>query len=300
MKNFAIIGVGGYVAPRHLAAIKSTGNELVAAVDKHDSVGILDQYFPDTHFFTEFERFDRHVEKLKRQGNPVDFMSICSPNYLHDAHIRYALRVGADVICEKPVVLNPWNIDALMEMEQETGKKVFTILQLRLHPSIVALRQNVMSAPADKKFTIDLNYIAARGHWYANSWKGEIAKSGGITTNLGIHFFDMLIWIFGNVIHSHVLQLDDQNASGELELERAFVKWRLSTDVHHLPQSTLDAGLRTFRNLEIDGQTFDFSTGMETLHNACYDSILLGNGFRLAETRASIDLAYQIRNAQLK
>lgn len=298
MKNFAIIGVGGYVAPRHLSAIKDTGNVLVAALDKNDSVGILDSYFPNADFFTEFERFDRHIDKLKRKGTPIDYLSVCSPNYLHDAHIRFGLRIGATVICEKPVVLNPWNVDALLDLQEETGCKVFTILQLRLHPAIIALKENIARSASNKKHKVDLNYIAARGNWYQSSWKGDVSKSGGITTNLGIHFFDMLIWIFGKVIHSKVVQMDEQNASGELELERAFVTWRLSTDRHQLPQSIAEAGLRTFRNLEIDGQTFDFSSGMEMLHRDCYEQILKGEGFSLSETRDSIELAHQIRNSK--
>jgi len=223
MKNFALIGAGGYIAPRHMKAIKDTGNNLVAALDKNDSVGILDSYFPDADFFTEFERFDRHLEKLKRQGKKIDYVSVCSPNYLHDAHIRFGLRIGADVICEKPIVLNPWNIDALEEIEKETGGRVFTILQLRLHPAIIALKQKIDAAPPGKKYTVDLKYITSRGHWYHTSWKGDITKSGGIATNIGVHFFDMLMWVFGEAKENNVTQHTTTTASGKLELDKATV-----------------------------------------------------------------------------
>jgi UDP-N-acetyl-2-amino-2-deoxyglucuronate dehydrogenase len=232
MKNFSLIGAGGYIAPRHMKAIKDTGNNLLAAIDKHDSVGILDSYFPDADFFTEFERFDRHVEKLRRQGTKIDYVSVCSPNYLHDAHIRFGLRIGANVICEKPVVLNPWNIEALMDIEKETGGAVFTILQLRLHPAIIALKEKIAAAPADKKHTVNLQYITSRGHWYHTSWKGDIEKSGGIATNIGVHFFDMLIWIFGDVKSNTVTENTAQTASGQLELEKANVNWMLSIDAN--------------------------------------------------------------------
>lgn len=224
MKNFALIGAGGYIAPRHMRAIKDTGNNLLAALDKHDSVGILDSYFPEADFFTEFERFDRHVEKLKRQGVKTDYVSVCSPNYLHDSHIRFGLRIGANVICEKPVVLNPWNIDALMEIEKETGNHVFVILQLRLHPAIIELKKKIDSLPPGKKHLIELTYITSRGHWYNTSWKGDIQKSGGIATNIGVHFFDMLMWIFGDVVENKVKAHTRQFASGHLELEKASVE----------------------------------------------------------------------------
>lgn len=296
MKNFAIIGVGGYVAPRHLKAIKDTGNNLIAALDKNDSVGILDNYFPEADFFTEFERFDRHLEKLKRKGIKIDYLTICSPNYLHDAHIRFGLRIGADVICEKPLVLNPWNADALMEIEKETGKKIFTILQLRLHPAIIALREAVQKAPAGKKFNIDLKYITSRGHWYHVSWKGDIHKSGGIATNIGIHFFDMLMWIFGNVKSNKVSQHTDDTASGYLELERANVNWLLSIDANALPNEILQAGKKTFRSMTIDGNEFEFSDGFTELHTKSYEEILKGNGFPIAETKKSIEVVHGIRN----
>ncbi len=299
MKNFAIVGVGGYIAPRHLKAIKDTGNNLIAALDKNDSVGILDSYFPEADFFTEFERFDRHLEKLKRKGIRIDYLTVCSPNYLHDAHIRFGLRIGADVICEKPLVLNPWNVDGLMEIEKETGKKIFTILQLRLHPAIIELREKVQKAPAGKKFDIDLKYITSRGHWYHVSWKGDIHKSGGIATNIGIHFFDMLLWIFGNVKSNKVSQHTDDTASGYLELERANVNWFLSIDANSLPAEAKQTGKRTFRSMTIDGNEFEFSEGFTELHTKSYEEILKGNGFPISETRKSIEVVHVIRNYKL-
>ena len=295
MKNFAIIGAGGYIAPRHMKAIKDTGNTLIAALDKHDSVGIMDNYFPDADFFTEFERFDRHLEKQKRLGNKTDFVSVCSPNYLHDAHIRFGLRIGANVICEKPVVLNPWNIEALMEIEKETGGEVFTILQLRLHPAIIALKEKIAAAPADKKHTVNLQYITSRGHWYHTSWKGDIEKSGGIATNIGVHFFDMLIWIFGDVKQNTVTEHTAHTASGELELEKANINWMLSIDANTLPDEAKAAGKRTFRTLTINGEGFEFSDGFTELHTKSYDEILKGNGFRIKETKAAIELVHEIR-----
>ncbi|MEP7129013.1 MAG: Gfo/Idh/MocA family oxidoreductase, partial [Chitinophagales bacterium] len=254
MKNFAIIGVAGYIAPRHLQAIKDTGNNLVAALDKFDSVGIMDSYFPKADFFTEFERFDRHLEKLRRQGEKIDFVSICSPNYLHDSHIRFALRHHADAICEKPLVLNPWNLDALAEMEKETGKKVYTILQLRLHPAIQALKKEIEAAPKDKHFNVDLTYITSRGRWYHHSWKGEEAKSGGIATNIGVHFFDMLLWIFGKASSNTANVIEEDHASGTMNLERATVRWSLSINAAHLPAEVAKKGKRTFRSLQIEGK----------------------------------------------
>ena len=299
MKNFAIIGAGGYIAPRHMKAIKDSGNNLIAALDKHDSVGIIDSYFPDADFFTEFERFDRHLEKLKRQGNKTDFVSVCSPNYLHDAHIRFGLRIGANVICEKPVVLNPWNIEALMEIEKETGGEVFTILQLRLHPAIIALKEKIAAGPAEKKYNVNLQYITSRGHWYHTSWKGDIQKSGGIATNIGVHFFDMLIWIFGDVKTNTVTEHTANTASGELELERANITWMLSIDANTLPDEAKAAGKRTFRTLTIDGEGFEFSDGFTELHTKSYDEILKGNGFKIAETKTAIELVHQIRNNKI-
>jgi UDP-N-acetyl-2-amino-2-deoxyglucuronate dehydrogenase len=299
MKNFALVGAGGYIAPRHMRAIKDTGNNLIAALDKHDSVGILDSYFPEADFFTEFERFDRHIEKLKRQGIKTDYVSVCSPNYLHDAHIRFGLRVGADVICEKPVVLNPWNIDALMEIEKETGRQIFTILQLRLHPSIIALKNKIATAEPGKKYKIKLDYITSRGHWYNTSWKGDIEKSGGIATNIGVHFFDMLMWIFGDVTENNVKAHTRQSASGHLELKKASVEWSLSIDANTLPAEIKAAGKRTFRTLDIDGESFEFSDGFTELHTQSYAEILSGKGFPISETRKAIELVHQIRNFKL-
>src|SRR5882762_7774575 len=253
MKNFALIGAAGYIAPRHMKAIKETGNTLVAALDKFDSVGIIDSHFPQADFFTEFERFDRHIDKLRRQGRKIDYVSICSPNYLHDSHIRFALRHGADAICEKPLVLNPWNLDALTEIEKETGKRVYTILQLRLHPVIQQLKKEIDLAAKDKHFNVNLTYITSRGGWYHHSWKGDESKSGGIATNIGIHFFDMLIWIFGGVKENILEKITDDRASGRLKLERANVKWFLSIDAEDLPQQAVRNGKSTHRSLKIQG-----------------------------------------------
>lgn len=297
MKNFALIGAAGYVAPRHMQAIKETGNNLVAALDKHDSVGILDNFFPGADFFTEFERFDRHLEKLKRQGNPIDYLSVCSPNYLHDAHIRFGLRIGANVVCEKPLVLNPWNIDALAEMEKETGNKVFTILQLRLHPAIMKLKHKIDAAPAGKKYKVDLKYITARGHWYNNSWKGDVQKSGGITSNIGIHFFDMLLWIFGGVKVSHVAHHNKTTAAGELELDKASINWMLSINADSLPEEAKTTGRHTYRALTVDGAPVEFSDGFRELHTKSYEEIAAGRGFGINENRAAIELVHQIRSS---
>lgn len=297
MKNFALIGAGGYIAPRHMKAIKDTGNNLIAALDKNDSVGILDSYFPEADFFTEFERFDRHLEKQKRQGKKIDYVSVCSPNYLHDAHIRFGLRIGADVICEKPIVLNPWNIDALEEIEKETGKQVFTILQLRLHPAIIALKQKIDAAPAGEKHKVDLQYITSRGHWYHASWKGDISKSGGIATNIGVHFFDMLMWIFGNVLEMTVSEHNNVTAAGSLVLEKAKVNWMLSIDANTLPEEIIKAGKRTFRALTINNEAFEFSEGFTELHTQSYANIIEGKGFPMSETKRAIDLVHKIRKA---
>jgi UDP-N-acetyl-2-amino-2-deoxyglucuronate dehydrogenase len=296
MKNFALIGAAGYIAPRHMRAIKDTGNNLIAALDKNDSVGILDSFFPEADFFTEFERFDRHLEKQKRKGNKTDYLSVCSPNYLHDSHIRFGLRLGADVICEKPVVLNPWNIDALAEIEKETGNRIYTILQLRLHPAIVALKEKVAAGPKDKKYEVALNYITSRGHWYFTSWKGDIQKSGGIATNIGVHFFDMLMWIFGDAKEVVVNEHSKDTASGRLELENASVKWNLSINAKKLPPEITAAGKRTYRTLNIDGESFEFSDGFTELHTKSYENILSGKGFPLIETRKAIELVHRIRN----
>lgn len=299
MKNFALIGAAGFIAPRHMKAIKETGNNLVAALDKHDNVGILDSYFPNADFFTEFERFDRHLDKLKRRGEKIDYISICSPNYLHDSHIRYALRYGADAICEKPLVLNPWNLDALAEIEKETGRNLYTILQLRLHPSIIALREKVKSGPKDKIYDVDLTYITSRGNWYHSSWKGDVSKSGGVATNIGIHFFDMLIWIFGDVKKNEVKQLTTDTAAGYLELGQARVTWMLSIDFNQIPKDIRAAGKRTFRSLTMGSEQIEFSDGFTDLHTRSYEEILKGNGFGLTNTRASIELVYSIRNQSI-
>lgn len=297
MKNFVLIGAGGYIAPRHMKAIKDTGNNLLAALDKHDSVGILDSYFPQADFFTEFERFDRHIEKLRRQGTHTDYVTVCSPNYLHDAHIRFGLRIGADVICEKPLVLNPWNVEALMEIEKETQRNVYTILQLRLHPAVIALREKIQQGPAGKKYEINLHYITSRGHWYHTSWKGDIQKSGGIATNIGVHFFDMLLWIFGDLQESVVTEHSAEKAAGRLELEKATVNWFLSIDAETLPEEAKKAGKRTYRSLKVDGEEFEFSEGFTELHTVSYEAILKGKGFRMEETLPSIRLVHQIRNS---
>lgn len=299
MKNFVLIGAGGYIAPKHLKAIKDTGNNLLAALDKNDSVGILDSYFPKADFFTEFERFDRHCEKLRRNNIPIDYVSVCSPNYLHDAHVRFGLRIGAEVICEKPVVLNPWNVDALLEIEKETGHKVYTILQLRHHPAIIALREKILNGPAGKKYKVDLKYITARGNWYQSSWKGDIYKSGGITTNIGIHFFDMLLWIFGNVKENIVHQHTNTTASGKLELAKAEINWLLSIDDGLLPEEVKKAESRTFRSLIIDGEDVEFSDGFAELHTKSYEAILTGHGCILSETKGVIQLLHDIRNSGL-
>lgn len=295
MKNFALIGAAGFIAPRHLKAIKETGNTLVAAMDKFDSVGIMDSYFPHADFFTEFERFDRHVDKLRRQGKKVDYVSICSPNYLHDSHIRFALRQQADVVCEKPLVLNPWNVDALEEIEKETGKRIYTILQLRLHPSIIALREEVLADKTKKIFDIDLTYITSRGTWYHHSWKGDESKSGGIATNIGVHFFDMLLWVFGSLKKMEMEKYELDNASGYLELSRARIKWSLSINENHLPLALKEQGKRTFRSLKMDGREIEFSDGFTDLHTRSYEEILKGNGFGLMDAKPSIELVHQIR-----
>jgi UDP-N-acetyl-2-amino-2-deoxyglucuronate dehydrogenase len=298
MKNFALIGVAGYIAPRHLQAIRDTKNNLLAALDKFDNVGVIDSYFPDAHFFTEFERFDRHLDKLQRKEVKIDYVSICTPNYLHDSHIRFALRHRADAICEKPLVLSPWNVDALAEIEKETGKRVFTILQLRLHPSIIALREKILNGPKDKIYDVDLNYITSRGNWYHISWKGDASKSGGIATNIGIHFFDMLIWVFGSVKKNNVKELNDDSASGYLELERARVNWKLSINADHLPAEAKSKGKRTYRSLKLEDQEIEFSEGFTDLHTVSYQEILKGNGFGLEDARPSIQLTHEIRNAK--
>jgi len=294
--NFALIGAAGYIAPRHMKAIKENGHNLVAALDKNDSVGVIDSYFPNADFFTEPERFDRHLYKLMRQpGKEVDYVSICSPNYLHDAHIRLALRNGANAICEKPLVLNPWNLDALAEIEKETGKKIFTILQLRLHPAIIALKQKIDNGPAGKIYDVDLRYITSRGKWYHVSWKGDLARSGGIATNIGIHFFDMITWIFGDVKENEVKTHLEKEASGFLQLEKARVNWFLSVDDMLLPAPAVAQGKRTFRSITVDGEEVEFSEGFGDLHTHSYRELLKGNGFGLEDARRSIEIVHKIR-----
>jgi UDP-N-acetyl-2-amino-2-deoxyglucuronate dehydrogenase len=296
-KNFALIGVAGYIAVRHVRAIKETGNGLVASLDRFDSVGFLDSYFPEADFFTEFERFDRHIAKLNRQGTRVHYVSICSPNYLHDSHIRFAMRNGADAICEKPLVLNPWNIDALGDYQQETGRKVWNILQLRLHPSILDLKECVSQGPAGKVYDVDLSYITSRGNWYHYSWKGDEEKSGGIATNIGVHFFDMLTWIFGGVRKSTVHLLKKNKSAGYLELEKARVRWFLSIDYNDIPGEVRQNGQRTFRSITMDGKEIEFSGGFTDLHTISYERILAGKGYGLESAREAIQTVYNIRNS---
>ena len=297
MKKFSLIGAAGYIAPRHMRAIKDTGNTLAAALDSNDSVGIIDSYFPEAAFFTEFERFDRHLEKLKRNNNPIDYVSICSPNYLHDAHIRFGLRYGANVICEKPIVLNPWNIDALQEIEKETGNRVYNILQLRLHDSIKKVKDIVDKGPKDKIYDFDLTYQTSRGNWYYASWKGDSKKSGGIATNIGVHFFDMLGWIFGdlkqNVVHLHT----HDRAAGYLEFERARVRWFLSINYETLPQTIKEKGLTTYRSMTLNGEEIEFSGGFTELHTDSYKDILSGGGFGMEDSRNAIEIVHAIRHS---
>ncbi len=296
-KKFALIGAAGYIAPRHLTAIHDTGNELVAAYDKFDSVGRLDSFFPDASFFTELELFDRHCSKLSREGQPVDYISVCTPNYLHDAHIRYGLRLGADVICEKPLVLNPWNIDALERIEEETGHKAYNILQLRLHDSIVALKKKVDEGPADKVYDVDLTYITSRGKWYYASWKGDDRKSGGIATNIGVHFYDMLQWIFGKVSENVVHVMTHDRVAGYLGLEKARVRYFLSINADTLPENAVQGEKKTYRTIMIDGDQFEFSAGFTELHTKSYEKILQGEGFRISEARNCIEIVSRIRNS---
>ncbi len=296
MKNFALIGAAGYIAPRHLKAIKDTGNNLVAALDPFDSVGIMDSYFPNSDFFTEFERFDRHIEKIKRNGTKLDYVSICTPNYLHDAHMRFGLNRGADVICEKPIVLNPWNLEALQDKETETGKKIYNILQLRLHQSVIELKNKIENGPKDKIYDIDLAYLTSRGHWYYTSWKGDVKKSGGIATNIGVHFFDMLGWIFGgvkkNIVHIHT----HDRAAGYLEFERARVRYFLSINYNTIPGEVRAKGLRTYRAITIGDDTFEFSGGFTELHTKSYEHILSGKGFGLEDSKQAISIVHDIRH----
>ncbi len=300
MPNFALIGAAGYVAPRHMKAIKGTGNELVAALDPSDSVGVIDSYFPDAHFFTEFERFDRHIDKLRRNnsGRTVHYVSICSPNYLHDSHMRFALRSKADAICEKPLVLNPWNIDGLVAMEKDTARKVNTILQLRLHPAIIALRDKVEAESASQKHEVDLTYITSRGRWYLTSWKGDVKKSGGIATNIGVHFYDMLHFIFGDLQENIVHYVSQEKAAGYLEYENARVRWFLSVDYTDVPEEAKAQGQRTYRSITVDGNEIEFSGGFTDLHTRSYEEILAGNGFGLEENRVAVQTVADIRNME--
>ena len=298
MKNFILIGAAGYIAPRHMKAIKDTGNNLIAALDPFDSVGIIDSHFPEAHFFTEFERFDRHLEKIKRKGTKIDYVSICSPNYLHDAHIRFGLRHGADVICEKPIVLNPWNVEALEELESEYPGNIYNILQLRLHESVIALKKKIDAGPKNEVYDIDLQYYTSRGKWYHQSWKGNEDKSGGIATNIGVHFFDMLMWIFGDVIENEVHEHGKSQASGFMCLKKARVNWILSVDYENIPEHIRSTGARTYRAITIGDEEFEFSGGFTELHTRSYQHVLDGHGFRIAEARKAIELVSEIRNMQ--
>jgi len=302
MKNFALIGASGYIAPRHMKAIKETGNNLIAALDPYDGIGIMDSHFPQANFFTEFERFDRFVDKWHRDGNKkIDYVSITTPNYLHDAHIRWALRSGCEAICEKPLVLNPHNLEQLKIIENETGKKVNTILQLRLHPSIIALKEKIskeLEKNPNKIYDIDLTYLTSRGKWYFVSWKGDVAKSGGIASNIGVHFFDMLSWIFGeveqNIVH---LKTADANA-GYMKLKNANVKWFLSVNYDYIPDNIKATGQTTFRSITVEGEEIEFSGGFKDLHTTSYEEILKGNGFGLDDAKNSIDIVSQIRKIE--
>jgi len=301
VKNFALIGMAGYIAPRHLKAIKETNNNLIAALDKFDSVGVMDSYFPKSDFFVEFERFDRHIEKIKRQFNvQLDYVSICTPNYLHDSHIRMALRRGADAICEKPLVLNPWNLEALQAIESESENKVNAILQLRLHPTIIALKEKISKSVLNQKHDVDLTYITSRGNWYDVSWKGDESKSGGIATNIGIHFFDMLSWIFGEV-QENVVHLREVNKSaGYLEFENARVRWFLSIDEETLPKGIKEIKQKTYRSITINGEEIEFSGGFTELHTESYRCILEGKGFGLEDAKKSIEITSDIRNKSIE
>ena len=281
-----------------MRAIKDTGNSIIAALDKFDSVGVLDSYFPDADFFTEFERFDRHIEKLRIKNLPIDYVSVCTPNYLHDSHIRFGLRNYADVICEKPLVLNPWNFDSLLKMEEEFNKKVYTILQLRLHPAIIELRNNVINDSSGRVYNIDLTYITSRGNWYYTSWKGDLEKSGGIATNIGVHFFDMLSWIFGAPTRNMVNIHEHDRAAGYLEFAKARVRWFLSINYDTVPEDVKTAGKSTFRSLTIDGKTFEFSEGFTELHTHSYQNVLDGCGFPMSEAKTSIEIVHTIRNSK--
>ncbi|MFD2264562.1 Gfo/Idh/MocA family protein [Lacibacterium aquatile] len=299
MKNFALIGAAGYIAPRHMKAVRDVGGALLAAYDPNDSVGVIDSHFPEAEFFTSFEEFDRFIDASGRNGTKLDYLGICSPNYLHDAHIRYGLRTGADVICEKPLVLGVADVDALMEMEKATGKKVNTILQLRLHPVIQALREKIQATPKGVVHDVTLTYLTSRGKWYFTSWKGETAKSGGIASNIGIHFFDMLSWVFGEATSSVVHKHAEDAAAGVMQFEKARVRWFLSVNADYLPAEAVAAGKRTYRSILIDGQELEFSEGFTELHSDSYRQVLAGKGYGLADARPSISIAEAIRHAPL-
>jgi UDP-N-acetyl-2-amino-2-deoxyglucuronate dehydrogenase len=299
--NFAITGAAGFVAPRHIKAIKDTGNRLVAAADPHDAVGVLDRYWFNVRFFTEIERFDRHLEKLRRgpQSERVHYLSICSPNYLHDAHIRLALRVGAHAICEKPLVINPWNLDALEELEHETGRRVFTVLQLRLHPDLIALRERLLAERPSTPHRVTLTYITARGSWYDVSWKGREDRSGGLVTNIGIHFFDLLTWLFGSVQQSELHLRESKRAAGWMALDRAEVSWFLSAEADDLPFAPVPGAKTTFRSITVDGHEVEFSEGFTDLHTRVYQEVLDGRGFGIADARPSIALTADLRRGDV-
>jgi UDP-N-acetyl-2-amino-2-deoxyglucuronate dehydrogenase len=299
-KNFAITGVAGFVAPRHLKAIHDTGNRVVAAADPHDAVGLLDRFGFEVRFFTEFERFDRHLEKLRRgpEADRVHYVTVCSPNYLHDAHMRVALRVGADAICEKPLVINPWNLDALQELEEETGRRIYTVLQLRLHPALIAFRERLQAAPG-RRYSVQLSYLTARGLWYDVSWKGVDERSGGIVTNIGIHFFDLLVWLFGPVQAAEVQLREGKRAGGTLTLEHADVQWYLSAEASDLPFTPVPGSKTTFRSIVVDGEQLEFSDGFTDLHTRVYQEVLAGRGFGISEARPSIELSHRIRQAPI-
>ncbi len=301
MKNFAMLGAAGFVAPRHMRAIHDTGNALVAACDPYDGVGVLDRFFPECRFFTEVERFDRHLEKLRRRDDPVHFISICTPNYLHDAHCRLALRVGADALCEKPLVISPWNLDQLAQIEEESGQRIYTVLQLRLHAEAQRLKAalEAQRAAGGGRTSVELTYITRRGPWYHHSWKGDAHRSGTLAMNIGIHFFDLLIWLFGAARSSTVHLREADRLGGMLELEHADVRWFLSIDVNDLPPDHLASGKHAYRALKMDDADFDFSTGFDDLHTRVYEDVLGGGGYGLEDARASIELVHQLRTADV-
>lgn len=302
MKNFALIGAAGYIAPRHMEAIHKTGNQLIAATDPSDSVGVIDRYFPNSSFFTEIERFDRHLEMLRRSSDEegVDYVSICSPNYLHDAHIRLALRVKSHAICEKPLALTPWNLDALKAVEEESDNRIYNILQLRVHDDIIALKKRFTENPPKEKAKVELSYITRRGSWYQYSWKGAPEKSGGPAMNIGIHFFDMLMWLFGDAVDHKMHLMQTDKASGSIELENAHVKWFLSVDGNDLPAGCLESGKPAFRSITIDGEEIEFSGGFTDLHIKVYQDILAGKGYGIDDARASIELVHKLKDAPIE